>query len=212
MMPEKVDSYDALEVDASWIDYLRRRLPYSFLKINRQKTPQGEISGKKRRPRHHYILTEPKLGVGAEYHNFWRRGYSYYVAGKLTDTHNLSELWIDYRRLLAERVLHGGSSRAVAVFATQHNYNAMQMEKLWAPVEGNHLDRERVAMTNVCQAIELCLKAVKAHAEYREHTVFRLMMTMTSREYTSRYPNPSSERYWLNRRHSLTGILRSGKS
>ena len=162
-MPEKVDGYDALEIEDNWIDYLRRRLPYSFL----------EIRAEQRRRGYRYILSKPTLHVGAEYHNFWRRGYPYYVAGKLMDTHNLSGLWIDYRRLLAERVLHGGHSIVVAAISTSHNYNAMQMEKLWSPVQENHLDRERVVMTNLCQAIELCLKAVRAHAEYRKHGVFR---------------------------------------
>ena len=38
----------------------------------------------------------------------------------------------------------------------------MELEKLWQPV-GENLDRERVAMTNMSQAIELCLKAARAH-------------------------------------------------
>ena len=48
----------------------------------------------------------------------------------------------------------------------------MQMEKLWKFAEENTLDRERVVMTNISQAIELCLKAIKTHAEYRQNGKF----------------------------------------
>lgn len=34
------------------------------------------------------------------------------------------------------------------------------------------MDRERVVMTNLTQAIEFCLKAIKTHAEYRQTKVF----------------------------------------
>ena len=51
-------------------------------------------------------------------------------------------------------------------------FNALQLEKLWAVVADDHLDRERAVMTNVTQAIEFCLKAIKTHAEYREKGVF----------------------------------------
>lgn len=158
-MVEESENYDALEVEDDWIAYLRRRLPYSFLKI--------------RRERRRYVLSEPELHAGAEYHNFWRRGYVYYAVGKLTDAYALSELWIDYRRLLAERTQRGrmGDYPPPMYRATGY-YNAMELEKLWQPVRGNHLDRERVAMTNMSQAMELCLKAVRAHAEYRGSGTF----------------------------------------
>ena len=162
-----MEEYDALEVEAHWIDYFRSRLPYSFLKIRRER-----IERESRRPGWRYILSEPVPQVSSEYHNFWRRGYSYYVTGKLIDIHTLSSLWVEYRRLLVERTLEVGTANLALLFGAAQNYNAMQLEKLWAPVEHDHLNRERVVMTNMCQAIELCLKAVKAHAEYREHDTF----------------------------------------
>ena len=162
-----MEEYDALEVEVDWIDYVRSRLPYSFLKIRRE-----PIRRKSRRRGSQYILSEPVLHVGSEYHNFWRRGYSYYVTGKLTDIHSLSQLWVEYRRLLVERTLHPGMPNIALLMGGEQNYNAMQLEKLWAPVQEDHLNRERVVMTNMCQAIELCLKAVKAHAEYRERRIF----------------------------------------
>ena len=51
-------------------------------------------------------------------------------------------------------------------------YNSMQLEKLWAFAQQRNIDRERVVMTNMTQAIEFCLKAVKTHAEYRENRTF----------------------------------------
>ncbi|MCY4397344.1 MAG: hypothetical protein OXC10_19645 [Rhodospirillaceae bacterium] len=162
-----MEEYDTLEVEADWIDYIRTRLPYSFLKIRRERSGRGS-----RRRGRRYILSEPVLHVGSEYHNFWRRGYSYYVAGKLTDINNLSSLWVEYRRLLVELTLQDGTPVHPLLIGGEQNYNAMQLEKLWAPVQEDHLNRERVVMTNMCQAIELCLKAVKAHAEYRENGIF----------------------------------------
>ena len=47
-------------------------------------------------------------------------------------------------------------------------YNSMQMEKVWRFAQENHLDRERVMMSNVIQGVELCLKAISTHASYRE--------------------------------------------
>ena len=163
-MREESENYAALEVEDDWIAYLRRRLPYSFLKIRRER----------RRGRgHRYVLSKPELHAGAEYNNFWRRGYVYYVAGKLMDAYALSDLWIDYRWLRAERTRRGGTGDyPFPMYRAKDYYNAMELEKLWQPVRGNHLDRERVAMTNMSQAMELCLKAVRAHAEYRDSGTF----------------------------------------
>ena len=52
-------------------------------------------------------------------------------------------------------------------------YNSMQMEKVWGFAQDNHLDRERVMMTNVIQAVELGLKAIMTHAAFRETCCFK---------------------------------------
>lgn len=49
----------------------------------------------------------------------------------------------------------------------------MQLEKVWAHAQDNHLDRERVMMTNVVLAVELCLKAAATHAAHRESGEFK---------------------------------------
>ena len=158
-MPEKVNhqEYEKLGRDDDWVKYLQKRLPYSFKNIRPEK-------GKNSR----FVLSEPKM-LGSDYHNFWRRGYAFYVIGKLADKDNMHQLWIAYRRLIVERVKLRGN---VGFQDPREIYNCMQMEKLWAQVSSNHLDRERVVMTNICQAIELCLKAIKTHAEYRENNRF----------------------------------------
>ncbi len=44
---------------------------------------------------------------------------------------------------------------------------------VWGFAQDNHLDRERVMMTNVVLAVELCLKAVSTHATFRETGSFK---------------------------------------
>ena len=48
----------------------------------------------------------------------------------------------------------------------------MQLQKLWDSTQGNVLDRERAMMANTTMALELCLKAIMAHASYRESGCF----------------------------------------
>ena len=50
--------------------------------------------------------------------------------------------------------------------------NALQLERLWAFAAHDHLDRERVTMTTICQAVEFCLKALQTHTGYRSTGVF----------------------------------------
>ena len=47
------------------------------------------------------------------------------------------------------------------------------MEKVWGFVQDNHLDRERVMMTNVILSAELCLKAIMTHATFKETGYFK---------------------------------------
>ncbi len=90
------------------------------------------------------------------------------------DYHSMSEIGESYRfaevmRLLAD----SGIAPYLWPSDTFTFYNSMQMEKVWGFAERNHLDRERVMMTNVILAVELCLKAVSTHASYRETGSFR---------------------------------------
>ena len=157
-----MSDYFALQQENNWIEDLRKRLPYSF-KVVSKKNKQ-------------YELFEPELFTGplaAVYHNFWKRGNVYYVIGKLADEYRLDTIWQEYRRMVTQRLLNNEKPHS-SRFQIYFFYNSMQMEKLWKFAQENTLDRERVVMTNISQAIELCLKAIKTHAEYlKTHAEYR---------------------------------------
>ena len=166
-MTDSAPSYYDLRIENTWMDYLRTRLPYSFNRI------EEKGSG----PSRHYVLSEPLLLIGtlaADRHNFWRRGNVYYMSGKLLDYYNISDVGRNYRTLEVEQLLTDTGS---APFIWPSNafafYNSMQVEKVWGFAQDNHLDRERVMMTNVVLAVELCLKAVSTHATFRETGSFK---------------------------------------
>ena len=155
-MTRDVVDYSDLPSEDTWVEYLRTRLPYSFSEIHEQK-PQ-------------YILSEPLLSTHlAEHHNFWKRGYVYYAIGKLIDIYGLSVYWREYRILHTDKLRNEHSGRVDHLSKQPRDvFNALQLEKLWAVVTDDHIDRERAVMTNVTQAIEFCLKAIQTHAAYRE--------------------------------------------
>ncbi len=87
----------------------------------------------------------------------------------------MSDVGQSYRMLEVMRLLTDttGVTRYVWPFDAFSFYNSMQMEKVWGFVQHNHLDRERVMMTSVTQAVELCLKAIATHATFRETSYFK---------------------------------------
>ena len=154
-------NYCDLTVEDSWIDFVRSRLPYSFKRIEYMK--DGDV----------FELSEPELVTGvfsAKYHNYWRRAHAFYLVGKLADNHHLSKLWESVTRMETEPVLNEvmGRSRLLLPINANDIYNGIQMARLWKSAQANILDRERVAITNVMQAVELGLKAVTVHARFRE--------------------------------------------
>ena len=167
-MTNTIPSYYELKKEDSWVDYLRTRLPYSFKQIkNRSKGQSRE-----------FVLSEPALETGpfaAVHHNYWRRGNVSYMSGKLLDYHSMSEINQAYSSLEAVKLLSGKFQISHHVGPSNPNalYNSMQMEKVWAFLQDNILDRERVAMTNVTWAVELCLKAIMTHANFRETNCFK---------------------------------------
>ena len=167
-MTNTIPRYCDLTIEDLWVDYLRIRLPYSFKQIKQKG------SGQSRR----FVLSEPVLLTGpfaATRHNYWRRGNVYYMSGKLLDYHSMSEVNEAYRSLEAVQLLTGGFQTSHHIWPNNPNalYNSMQMEKVWAFPQGNTLDRERVVMTNVTLAVELCLKAIMTHASFRETNCFK---------------------------------------
>ena len=161
------DAYCALSTQGSWIDHIRARLPYSFESVEVQAS-RTEREDRLTR----YVLSGPVLREGAfsaELHNFWRRGHVFYVVGKLIDYHSMAQIWQRYRMQIGLlRLKHPGDSLGSTAFAAFDFYNSMQLEKVWGFALANHLDRERVMMTNITQSLELCLKAMITHASYLE--------------------------------------------
>ena len=166
-MTDTTPNYCDLEIEDSWINYLRTRLPYSFMQISEEK-PKGKPK--------HFQLSEPVLLTGtgaAERHNFWRRGNVFYMIGKLMDYYSMSQVTQQYRMQEVIQMLTQAPRARVGWPTDAFTfYNSIQMEKVWGFVQDNHLDRERVTMTNVILSTELCLKAIMTHATFSETGCF----------------------------------------
>ena len=167
-MSEKNPGYNDLKAEDSWIGYLRTRLPYSFMEISEERE-QGRLRN--------FQLSDPALLTGMkapEWHNFWKRGNVYYMTGKLLDLYSMSQFGRMYRlQEVLQLVTRAATTRAGWPTDVFTFYNSIQMEKAWGFVQQNHLDRERVMMTNIILAAEMCLKAVMTHATYSETGSFQ---------------------------------------
>ena len=166
-MSETNLNYHDLAKEGSWVEYLRARLPYFFLEISEERPQAGT---------RHYLLADPVLLTGMkapERHNFWQRGNAYYMYGKLLDFYSMPQVSKGYRMAEVLQLLTNGR---MAHFTWPTDaftfYNSIQMEKVLGFLLPNHLDRERVMMNNVTMGIELGLKAVMTHANYRESGSF----------------------------------------
>ena len=166
-MTDSTTNYCDLKIEDSWIDYLRTRLPYSFMHISK---------GRPRRKPEYFQLSEPTLLTGmkaAEHHNFWKRGNVYYMTGKLMDYYSMTEAGQRYRQLAALQLLYGDArAHPLSPIDAFIFYNSMQMEKVWGFALDNDLDRERVMMTNIILSAELCLKAIMTHATFSKKGCF----------------------------------------
>ena len=159
--------YDALEEEESWIDYLRTRLPYSFERM------EGPKSSRSQKGNRYFRISEPVLEESttfSEIHNFWIRGSIFYSAAKLLDFHPIGGLLREYRTNVVSLTLLG--QPAAATTRARSFYNSQQAEMALVRSSRNFLDRDRVVMTNVTMASELCLKAVMTHANYRSSKEF----------------------------------------
>ncbi len=97
------------------------------------------------------------------------------MSGKLLDYYSMSDAGKYYRMVEAIRLLTDTTGVLGHIWPTNifAFYNSMQLEKVWGFAQDNHLDRERVMMTSVTQAVELCLKAIMTHATFRETSCFK---------------------------------------
>lgn len=162
-MSKVTNTYFALPHDRSWIAYLRNRLPYSFQEISPSRAIDGKRQFKLQKP----ILDQKQSW--AEYHNFWRRGHMYYMSGKLLDFYDGPAILGADRNFRA--ISHLKDPRSKDIFSpfsiASRFYNSMELERIWGFVQENTLDRERVIGHNISLALELCLKALQTHANYR---------------------------------------------
>ncbi|MXY78785.1 MAG: hypothetical protein F4Y94_03630 [Chloroflexi bacterium] len=159
-------TYSGLPPEDTWIDYLRTRLPYSFRQVR-------ELSNPKR-----YELSDPTLveaGItSSKYHNFWTRGNAAYAVGKIADYYKLSSAGEAITKLMpacdesAIILLQETPAKGLSLPTEFDVWDIVQVAKMWEPVKSTNLERERVAMHNVLFGVELCLKAIMAHARYRE--------------------------------------------
>ena len=97
-MAAETSNYWELPDEGTYIDFLRARLPFSFERIELRRN-RG-FSLRRRSGASRYVLSEPKLHEGmfsATYHNYWKRGHAFYLAGKLLDCHWLSGILNSYR-------------------------------------------------------------------------------------------------------------------
>ena len=184
------------------MEYLRARLPYSFMEISPEK-PQAGVP--------FFKLSDPVLLTGMkapERHNFWQRGNVYYMTGKLLDFYSMPQVSKGYRLSEVLQLLtHAPSVKLGWPTDAFTFYNSIQMERVLGFSLPNHLDRERVMINNVTMATELCLKAVTTHANYSEtgrfefsqgHDVVKLFenlpdslqeeMTAESKVFANKYP------------------------
>lgn len=186
------DDYFALSTQGSWIGRLRARLPYSFENVEAQPSHTGRRERVTR-----YVLSGPVLREGAfsaELHNFWRRGHVFYMMGKLIDCHTMAQIWQHYRMQIGRvRLRHPGDWVGSTASEAIDFYNSMQLEKVWSFALGNHLDRERVMMTNITQSLELCLKAMITHASHLETGRFEFPSGHTFSDLYEELPAPLRE-------------------
>ena len=149
------------------MEYLRARLPYFFMEISRERPQDGVRQ---------FRLSDPVLRTrisAPERHNFWERGNVYYMTDKLMDFYSMPQVSRGYRLSeVLQLITHARPVQFGWPTDPFTFYNSIQIEKVLGFMLPNHLDRERVMMTNVIMAIELGLKAVMTHANYRVNGSF----------------------------------------
>lgn len=152
--------------DVTWIPWLRLRLHDSF--------KHSEKTG------NDYELREPVNElVFVQHHNLYLRGRAFYCAGRILGRFSLGKLVNDYRRTSAcdryrEIILN---SQFAKEMYWKKNHAAMEISKLWDPVTSDPLDMERISTSNIYLGIEMCLKAICTHANYREKEVWKFPKT-----------------------------------
>ena len=113
--------------------------------------------------------------MNPSYYNLWLRGVASYFAGLLLDRHGVADQW-QYEILMATHGLLDDEQypgRWTSLTNPRLFHDVLQLDKLFRFAKMNPIDRERVLMTNVMQALEFAFKAMQTHANYRDCKTFR---------------------------------------
>ena len=149
--------------DIKWIPWLQLRLRYSFKHCKK--------NGRE------YELRDPFIApVFGQHHNFYLRGRAFYCAGRILARFSLGTLMNNCRRNSAQdqfRSIILNSSQSARASYWKENHTAMEISKLWDAVTSDPLDMERIATSNIYLGIEMCLKAICTHANFREKKVWK---------------------------------------
>ena len=158
--------------DVTWIPWLRPRLRYSFK--NCKKT------------RREYVLDKPFIApLFGQHHNLYLRGRAFYCTGRILACFSLGNLMHDYRLKMAFdqfREIISSHNQGVRAEYWKKSHTAMEISKLWDAVTSDPLDMERISTSNIYVGIEMCLKAICTHANFRQKEVWKFPKTHSFRE------------------------------
>lgn len=156
-----------------WVKFLRDRLPFSFVEIREVKRNRlYQLDG----PVLDYDINRPQETPSHHTYNLWARALSFYAAGKIADAYGLKDVLRGARSVNPIHEIHMGTLGMGDVLTRTRDvgmiWDAVQLERLWMLLNVNRLDCERVAFTNIMQALELIIKAVTVHCNYHRGNGF----------------------------------------
>ena len=163
--------------DIPWIHWLRPRLRYSF-----------RYCAEKRRE---YTLSEPFIdSVFGEHHNLYLKGRGFYAAGRILDRNILGKLMKEYHRTSAYDQLGSiiRSSEQGNMHHWRKNHAAIEISKLCDALTSGFVDKDRFSTSNIYLGVEMCLKAVCTHANFREHGTWKFPKTHDMMQLWNRLP------------------------
>ena len=111
----------------------------------------------------------PHATLFEENANFWAYGLAFYATAKIMDQHSLIQFANSPRNILEHTILlwrRGGMT--MPIFHYYEPYDSVQYEHLFGLANRDRVILEHIVALNISHAIELILKAIKAHASKAE--------------------------------------------
>lgn len=148
----------------SWINYLRENIQISFKRM--------------RKEREWFILEDPIRDAivedGGRYlgnklsitHNLWRRGASFYGLARIGDRSDFPSVLSSYTSSAAWLA----SLHEDELMNTMNKRNIQyitEIKKVYKILMSNYIDFDRATTTTMTTAIELCLKSICAHVNFK---------------------------------------------